>query len=435
MTHQRPADSRTVKVEGLARVEGEGSLRVEVRDGTVELVELEIFEPPRFFEAFLQGRRHTEAPDITARICGICPVAYQTSACLAIEDACKVAITDQIAMLRLWLYCGEWIQSHALHIHFLHAPDFFGCEDAVELAGLDLAAVQRGLEIKKVGNLVMEVVGRRAIHPVNVRVGGFYKAPSREEIAALVEPLRRARDAALASVEWVAGFDFPDIEIDYRFVSLRHPEYYAIESGRIASSDGLDLDAEGISELVEEQHVARSNALHARLGGQDMYLTGPLSRYALNSGQLSPIAREAATAAGLGAVCNNPFRSIIVRAVELVYSCDEALRLVEAYEPPDPPAVAVPGTAGIGYGASEAPRGLLFHRYELDGDGLIRAARIVPPTSQNQLCIEDDLRRVAQANLSLPDEELGWLCEQAVRNFDPCISCATHFLDVSVERL
>jgi sulfhydrogenase subunit alpha len=435
MTHQRPADSRTVKVEGLARVEGEGSLRVEVRDGTVELVELEIFEPPRFFEAFLQGRRHTEAPDITARICGICPVAYQTSACLAIEDACKVAITDQIAMLRRLLYCGEWIQSHALHIHFLHAPDFFGCEDAVELAGLDLAAVQRGLEIKKVGNLVMEVVGGRAIHPVNVRVGGFYKAPSREEIAALVEPLRRARDAALASVEWVAGFDFPDIEIDYRFVSLRHPEYYAIESGRIASSDGLDLDAEGISELVEEQHVARSNALHARLGGQDMYLTGPLSRYALNSGQLSPIAREAATAAGLGAVCNNPFRSIIVRAVELVYSCDEALRLVEAYEPPDPPAVAVPGTAGIGYGASEAPRGLLFHRYELDGDGLIRAARIVPPTSQNQLCIEDDLRRVAQANLSLPDEELGWLCEQAVRNFDPCISCATHFLDVSVERL
>ena len=435
MTHQRPADSRTVKVEGLARVEGEGSLRVEVRDGTVELVELEIFEPPRFFEAFLQGRRHTEAPDITARICGICPVAYQTSACLAIEDACNVAITDQIAMLRRLLYCGEWIQSHALHIHFLHAPDFFGCEDAVELAGLDLAAVQRGLEIKKVGNLVMEVVGGRAIHPVNVRVGGFYKAPSREEIAALVEPLRRARDAALASVEWVAGFDFPDIEIDYRFVSLRHPEYYAIESGRVASSDGLDLDAEGISELVEEQHVARSNALHARLGGQDMYLTGPLSRYALNSGQLSPIAREAAAAAGLGAVCNNPFRSIIVRAVELVYSCDEALRLVEAYEPPDPPAVAVPGTAGIGYGASEAPRGLLFHRYELDGDGLIRAARIVPPTSQNQLCIEDDLRRVAQANLSLPDEELGWLCEQAVRNFDPCISCATHFLDVSVERL
>jgi len=434
MTHQRPADNRTVKVEGLARVEGEGSLRVEVRDGTVETVELEIFEPPRFFEAFLQGRRHTEVTDIVARICGICPVAYQMSACLALEDACNVTVSDEIATLRRLLYCGEWIQSHALHIHFLHAPDFFGCADAVELAALDLPAVQRGLEIKKLGNHIMEVVGGRAIHPVNVRVGGFYKAPAREEISALAEPLRRARDAALTSVQWVAGFEFPEIELDYRFVSLRHPDHYAIESGRIASSDGIDVDAKGIAELVVENHVAHSTALHAKLRGEDTYLTGPLSRYALNSSQLSPIALEAAAAAGLGPVCNNPFKSIIVRAVELVYACDEALRIIADYEPPDPPSVLVPPTAGIGYGATEAPRGMLFHRYALDDDGLVRAARIVPPTSQNQESVEDDLRQVAQANLSLSDEELTWLCEQTVRNYDPCISCATHFLDVSVER-
>ena len=434
MSHQRPADSRIVKVEGLARVEGEGTLRVEVSDGVVERVELEIFEPPRFFEAFLQGRRHTEVTDIVARICGICPVAYQMSASLAIEDACKVAVTDQITALRRLLYCGEWIQSHALHIHFLHAPDFFGCADAVELAGLDLAAVQRGLDIKKTGNHLMEAVGGRAIHPVNVRVGGFHRAPSPEELNVLVEPLRRARDEALTSLEWVAGFEFPDIEIDYRFVSLRHPDYYAIDSGRIATSDGLDLDAKGIAELVVEEHVSRSTALHARLAGKDVYLTGPLSRYALNSAQLSPLAREAAAAAGLGAVCNNPFRSIIVRAVELVYACEEALRLIEAYEPPNPSYVEVPGTAGVGYGATEAPRGMLFHRYELDEEGLVRTARIVPPTSQNQLSIEDDLRRVAQDNLSLSDEDLTWLCEQTVRNYDPCISCAAHFLDVSVER-
>ncbi len=426
---------RTIAVEGISRVEGEGSLRVDVRDGVVDGVALTIFEPPRFFEALLRGRQSTESPDITARICGICPVAYQMSACAAVEDACGATVGEPISALRRLLYCGEWIQSHALHIHFLHAPDFFGCEDAVELAGLDLPAVQRGLEIKKVGNHLMEAIGGRAIHPVNVRVGGFYRAPSREELAALVEPLRRARDAALVSVGWVAGFEFPDIEIEYRFVSLRHPDYYAIESGRVVSSEGLDVDVKGLSDLVVEDHVARSNALHARLGGQDMYLTGPLSRYALNYGQLSPLAREAAAAAGLGTVCNNPFKSITVRAVELVYACEEALRLIAAYEPPDPPAVEVPGTAGTGYGASEAPRGLLFHRYELDSDGLIRAARIVPPTSQNLLCMEDDLRRVAQANLSLPDEELGWLCEQTVRNYDPCISCATHFLDVSVERL
>jgi len=434
MTHQRPAADRIVNVEGIARVEGEGSLRVEVRDGVVEVVELEIFEPPRFFEAFLRGRRHTEAPDITARICGICPVAYQMSACLAIEDACKASVTERIRALRRLLYCGEWIQSHALHIHLLHAPDFLGCHDAVELAEIDPSPVKRGLEIKRVGNLVMETVGGRAIHPVNVRVGGFYKAPSREEIASLAEPLLRARDAALASVEWVSSFDFPDIEADYRFVSLRHPDHYPIESGRIASSDGLDLDAAGISELVVEEQVEHSTALRARLGGREEYLTGPLARFALNSNRLPPVASEAASAAGLGGVCNNPFKSIIVRAVELVFACDEALRLVADYEPPDPPSVPVEGVAGTGFGATEAPRGLLFHRYDLDGDGLIRAARIVPPTSQNQLMIEADLGRVVQANLALEDDELTWRCEQTVRNFDPCISCAAHFLNVSVER-
>jgi len=434
MTHQRPAADRTVHVEGLARVEGEGSLRVEVHDGVVEVVELEIFEPPRFFEAFLRGRRHTEVPDITARICGICPVAYQMSACLAIEDACNVAVTERINALRRLLYCGEWIQSHALHVHLLHAPDFLGCQDAVELAEIDPSPVKRGLEIKRIGNLVMETVGGRAIHPVNVRVGGFYKAPSPEEISLLAEPLLRARDAALASVEWVSGFDFPDIEADYRFVSLRHPDHYPIESGRVASSDGLDLDAAGISELVVEEHVERSTALQARLGGRDTYLTGPLARFALNSGRLPPIAREAATSGGLGEICKNPFKSIIVRAVELVFACDEALRLIAAYEPPDPASVPVPATSGTGFGATEAPRGLLFHRYDLDGEGLISAARIVPPTSQNQLTIESDLRQVVQANLSLADDELTWRCEQAVRNFDPCISCAAHFLDVSVER-
>ena len=434
MTHQRPAADRTVHVEGLARVEGEGSLRVEVRDGVVDVVELEIFEPPRFFEAFLRGRRHTEAPDITARICGICPVAYQMSACLAIEDACQVSVTERINALRRLLYCGEWIQSHSLHIHLLHAPDFLGCQDAVELAEIDPSPVKRGLEIKRIGNLVMETVGGRAIHPVNVKVGGFYKAPSAEEIAVLAEPLLRAREAALASVEWVSRFDFPDIEADYRFVSLRHPDHYPIEAGRIASSDGLDLDAAGISELVVEEHVERSTALQARLAGRETYLTGPLARYALNSGRLPPIAGEAAIAAGLGEICYNPFKSIIVRAVELVFACDEALRLVAAYEPPDPPSVLVEATSGTGFGATEAPRGLLFHRYDLDGDGLISAARIVPPTSQNQLTIESDLRRVVQESLALEDDELTWRCEQAVRNFDPCISCAAHFLDVSVER-
>ena len=433
MTHGS-GTSRTVSVEGLSRVEGEGSLRGEVRDGVVEDVALTIFEPPRFFEAMLRGRRASEAPDITARICGICPVAYQMSACAAVEDACGVTVGQRIRDLRRLIYCGEWIQSHALHVYLLHAPDFLGCADAVELAERDRAAVERGLALKRTGNLIMETIGGRAIHPVNVRVGGFYSAPAPAAVAALAEPLRRALDAALATVDWVAGFEFPDVEDDYRFVALRDAGRYPIESGRVVSSDGLDTTPSGFADLVVEEHVARSTALHARIEGRLNYLTGPLARYALNSAELPEVARQAASAAGLGAICTNPFRSIVVRAVELVFACHEALRLVGAYEPPDPPATDLPDRAGVGTGATEAPRGLLFHSYEVDGKGVISTARIVPPTSQNQITIESDLRRVAQGALNLSDEELGWRCEQAVRNFDPCISCAAHFLDVTVVR-
>jgi coenzyme F420-reducing hydrogenase alpha subunit len=423
-----------VAVEGLARVEGEGSLRVEVRDGVVGDVALSIFEPPRFFEAMLQGRHASEAPDITARICGICPVAYQMSACGAVEAACGVTVDDRITSLRRLLYCGEWIQSHALHVYLLHAPDFLGCADAVELAERDRAAVERGLSLKRTGNLIMGTVGGRAIHPVNVRVGGFYRAPTVEQVAAMAEPLQRALEAALATVAWVGGFEFPDVDGVYRFVSLRHDGRYPIESGRVASSDGMDLSPADFADVVVEEHVARSTALHARLDGRLDYLTGPLARYALNSSELPAVARQAASDAGLGATCTNPFQSIVVRAVELVFACHEALRLVAEYEPPDPPALEVPYRSGEGTGATEAPRGLLFHRYRLDDDGLIRMARIVPPTSQNQITIESDLRRVAQGALDLPDDQLAWRCEQAVRNHDPCISCAAHFLDVTVVR-
>ncbi len=430
MTHG--SGGRTIGVGGLARVEGEGSLRVEVRDGTVTDVALEIFEPPRYFEALLIGRDFSEAPDLTARICGICPVAYQMSACAAMEDACGVIVDDRITALRRLLYCGEWIQSHALHVYLLHAPDFYGCSDAVELAERDRPAIERGLALKRTGNLVMETVGGRAVHPVNVRVGGFYGAPS--DVVALAEPLRAARDAALATVEWVSEFEFPDVEGDYRFVALRGSERYPIESGRPISSEGLDVSPAEFGDLVVEAHVARSTALQARLAGRDPYLTGPLARFALNADLLPPLAAEAAAAAGLVAPCTNPFRSVVVRAVELVVACDEALRLVEAYEPPDPPSATVTGRAGSGTGVTEAPRGLLLQHYELDAEGTIRSARIVPPTSQNQLMIEADLRRVAQGSLDLDDTALQLRCEQAVRNHDPCISCAAHFLDVTVVR-
>jgi sulfhydrogenase subunit alpha len=431
MTHK---NHRVLSVTELARVEGEGALYIRATGTEVTEARLDIYEPPRFFEAFLRGRGYTEPPDITARICGICPVAYQMSACLAIEDACGVAVEGPIADLRRLLYCGEWIESHALHIYLLHAPDFLGYRSGIEMAAERRDLVERGLALKKAGNTIMEVVGGRAIHPVNVRVGGFYRAPSRAELAALTDPLRRALDGALDTVRWVAGFDFPDHAGETDMLALWMPGSYPIERGTVATRSGLAFPAADWEEHVIEEHVAHSNALHAHLAGGSRYLTGPLARYSLSSRWLSPLAREAAQAAGLGSACDNPFRSIIVRAVETVYAIDEALRLIAAYEPPDPPAVEVRPRAGVGHGVTEAPRGTLYHRYEIGADGIISAARIVPPTSQNQAAIEADLRAFVEARLDLDDAELTRQCEQAIRNYDPCISCATHFLDVTIER-
>ena len=426
---------RELIVSGLARVEGEGALKITVHDGQVTQAELNIYEPPRFFEAFLRGRSYTEPPDLTSRICGICPVAYQTSACNAIEQACGAELTPPLAELRRLLYCGEWISSHALHIYLLHAPDFLGYPDAITLARDHRDIVERGLELKKTGNAILEQVGGRAIHPVNVRVGGFYRAPGRAELGPLAERLRRALDLALDTVRWAASFEFPDLELEHDLLAARDVAHgrYPLEQGHVVTASGLSFPADEFPAHVTEEQVPHSTALHATLDGHH-YLTGPLARYSLNSAALSPIARQAAAEAGLGPQCRNPFRSILVRGVEIVCAVEEALRIIGDYQPPDRPAVEVVPRAGTGHGVSEAPRGLLYHRYELDGDGLIRAAAIIPPTSQNLAVIEDDLRRLATANLARDDASLTALCERAIRNHDPCISCAAHFLSLTMCR-
>lgn len=426
--------TKTIKVDYLARVEGEGALFVKIKDNAVSEVKFRIFEPPRFFEAFLRGRHYSEAPDITARICGICPIAYQMSSVHAMEDAFGVTLNGGLRALRRLLYCGEWIESHVLHVYLLHAPDFLGYEDAIQMAKDHPAAVQRGLQLKKIGNDLVTLLGGREIHPINVRVGGFYKAPERTELEKLAEKLKWARDAALATIEWSATLDYPDFEQDYEFVALRHPEEYPFNEGRLVSNKGLDIAVRDYENHFVEEHMQHSNALHSLLRARGAYFVGPLARYNLNFDRLTPLAQEAALSAGLGRECRNPFKSIIVRSVETLYACEEALRLIAAYEKPASPAVSLHARAGIGYGCTEAPRGILYHRYRLDDRGMIHDAKIVPPTSQNQKTIESDLRRFVAGHLDLSHEQLTWQCEQAIRNYDPCISCATHFLKLEVVR-
>jgi len=426
----------TVDIAGLTRVEGEGSLRLKVRGGVVEQAHLEIFEAPRYFERLVVGRTPDEVIDIVARICGICPVAYQMTAVHAFEHGLGVEVDPAVRALRRLLYCGEWIESHALHVYLLHLPDFLGYPSALEMAQHYRPAVEAGLTLKRAGNRIVELIGGRAIHPVSVRVGGFSRSFRRSEIADLRGSLTTALEIALQTVDLVAGLDTPEFEREGRLVAVRHPDEYPMNHGRIVSSDGLDLALTDWRQEFGEQQVAWSNALQSRGRDGRPYLLGPMARITLAGEQLHPTAAAALAATGLaGEIARNPYRSIVARAVELVDATAEALDLIEAYEPPDAPATPWRPGPGSAAWATEAPRGMIFHAYELDERGLVSHAQIVPPTSQNQAAIEADLAAFAPRVLHLQRAEATLRIEQLIRSYDPCISCATHFLDLTVEHL
>ncbi len=426
--------TRTITVDLLARIEGEGALELVLDGDAVVDAKLRIFEPPRLFEAMLRGRACTEAPDFTSRICGICPIAYQMTACQAVEDALGIAIGDSQRALRRLVYCGEWIESHVLHMVMLHAPDFLGVPDAMTLARTNADRVRGGLAIKKAGNAIVTAVGGREIHPINVRVGGFYSWPRRSELAALLPELRAALDEAETLLDWLATLPCPRFERDYELVSLRHPSEYPITEGRLVSTKGLDIDVRELGAHIREYQVPHTTALQARIEGRGAYQAGPLARFVHNADHLPRRAAAAATRVGLDPCCRNPYRMLLVRGVEVIFALDEAIRLIEAYAPSGPPAVPIAVRAGTGHAITEAPRGLLYHRYVIDEAGVITEARIAPPTSQNQRGIEEDLIALGPVLASLPLDEATHRAEQHVRNYDPCISCATHSLRLRFTR-
>ncbi len=423
-------ETRKIDVGYLARVEGESRLLLEIEGDSVRVAELSIFEPPRFFEALLQGRSFSEAPDITARICGICPVAYQISAVQAMENAAEISLPQPIADLRRILYHGEWISSHALHIYMLHAPDFLGYDDVIQMAGDHKEVVERGLALKKAGNDVMRILGGREIHPINVKVGGFFRLPDKKELREIRKALEKARDLAVATVRWAAELDIPDASIDFCMLGLTDDQHYAPLIGRVKSTDGHEFPVDEFEENIEESQKERSTALYAQLKGARTYLLGALSRYNLNEAHLTPLTRELAREAGVGKACHNPFQSIVIRSLEVLHATDESISLIDGYIAPDAPFVDVQPRNAIGYSCTEAPRGLLYHRYTIGDDGTIVEAVIMPPTSQNQRAMEEDLERIVAARLDLDDDALQRVAEQAIRNHDPCISCATHFLRI-----
>ncbi len=426
--------SLNINIPVLTRVEGEGALDLSIENGKIGELRLRIFEPPRLFEKFLEGRSHMEVPDMVARICGICPVAYQMSAVQALESILGLEPGPWLTDMRRLFYCGEWIESHSLHIHLLAAPDFLGFSNAIDLAGKHPDIVRRGLRLQEAGNAIVRLLGGRSVHPVGARVGGFWRSPTKADATRLLEELKTLLPQAEALVRWTASLPLPDEKQDFESVALGKAGEYPMNHGRIISSKGLDIDIAGFEKEFSESQVPHSTALHCHHNGQD-YLVGPLARMNLNHDTLPDSTHKLAEETGICFPSANLFHSIVARALELHLALTEAIRLLQNYKPADTPYQQATHRAGIGFGATEAPRGILWHRYELDETGSIVSARIVPPTSQNQARIEADLRTALNNfGLDKPEADLRQHAETIIRNYDPCISCATHFLKLKIKQ-
>ena len=350
-----------IRVPVLARVEGEGALELDIEQDRITHLALNIFEPPRLFEQLLEGRHYTEVPDIVARICGICPVAYQMSAVHAFESLFQTQITPWIDDMRRLFYCGEWIESHALHIHLLAAPDFLGFDSAPAMAKKYPAEVKRGVEIQNLGNEIVRLLGGRSVHPVGVKVGGFYHAPNIDDVTSLLQKLKEKLPEVEAMLSWCASFTLPDIEQDFVSVSLDDVDCYPMNSGNIISSEGLNLTVDQYQTVFNESHVAHSTALVSLMGDRP-YLVGPLARLNLNMEKLPEQIKFVMAEHGLLFPSNNMYHSMVARAVEILYACYESIQILESYVVPDSPYAHVDVKSGVAYGATEAPRGLLWHR-------------------------------------------------------------------------
>jgi len=423
-----------LKVPFITRVEGEASLELNSRDNHIEQLHMRIFEPPRLFEQFLQGKVYSDVPELTARICGICPMAYQLTSILALEKLFNVHVSEPVTQLRRVMNLGEWIQSHALHIHFLALPDFLGFGNALEMAKVHPDVFQRGVKIQGFGNQIMSILGGRSVHPIGLKVGGFEGLPKLEELKALRKSAEEMHTMTESLVLFCASLERPDYSHDFDYVSLQSDHFYPINHGHIVSASGIDIQPEEYAGHFKEHQEEHSTALYSLLNGHN-YLVGPLARFNNNFAVLDSDTKSLAKKVGQAGVNTNMFDSIVIRALETYYACREVYRILDAFIPPDEPYVPVVPQAGIASHATEAPRGLIYHRYEIDDKGCVKSCTIIPPTSQNQARIEQDLKdSVYKFGLDRSDEELKYFCEQVIRNYDPCISCSTHFLKFKIRR-
>lgn len=424
--------SRVIKVDYMARVEGEASLEVELDGKEIKRLVVDVFEPPRFFQGFLVGRKFDEVPALVSRICGICPVSHQITSIQAIEDAMGIEPSVQTKKLRKLFALSQFIQSHTLHVYMLALPDFLGYESVLAMADDYKPVVERALRLKRLGNDLTALLGGREVHPVTAMINGFSYLPSKDSLKEIHGRLKNAKEDALETVRLVATLKYPDFKRKCEHVAIYSPEEYAVNEGTLISTEGLDIGVWEYRNHIKEKHVPPSHALHSYIEGRGSFMAGPLPRINLKYAQLSPDAKQVAQEIGFIIPSYNSFDSITARAIELVHSIDESIDIIESLnlQEEDKSFVA---REGEGSSITEAPRGILYHRYAINRNGIIEDADIVSPTAHNVNNMEQDLWQFVPTVLDLPHEEATLKCEMVIRNYDPCFSCSAHFLKLKIK--
>lgn len=412
-----------LSMEHLTKIEGHANLNLEINEDKVEKVEMNIFESSRFFESIVLGKHFSRVWELTSRICGICSVSHCLASIMALENGMNVNVSDQTVTLRKLLTYGEFIQSHLVHSHFNSLPAYLKTGGIIELASKDKTLVRNALKIKEAGNEIIKAIGGRAVHPLACTIGGFSKFPDKKSIENLKTVLKGVKPLALESLEKFSKLDYESFNLDKDHFCLVNRDYTLLSGVSKSLKTPLVFGNEEFEKVIKEKKRSYSTAKFAEIDSKP-FMVGALPRVNINGKRLSESVKPY-----VFPVSFNPFLNDYAQVIELVHCIDESLNLLENLDVKEEKVRFKP-RAGIGFSATEAPRGTLFHKYKINGKGIVTNANIITPTAQNLPVIESAVREYLPNIMHLKKEEIVKKLESLIRAFDPCISCSTHFLRI-----